>query len=215
MPSRTAGGFSIPATAGRSAPKTLAGVLRPHAAAIDRWTTSGVPRTSQPRQRRRVTIVSKPLNFPTSQACTGVSESPEPTLIYGAGVEVVPCGPRPRQVPPWRCPLRGVIYGEPMQETRFIRREPPKMSGLGQSVNNFLLSADLLLGRHNAAVRLRKIFLPARLCVRLRFRTAISASAQRHGALPQSSSASRFAPILSKICWRRFSNARRVWCKVC
>ena len=33
--SRTAGGFSILTTAGRSAPKTWAGVLRPYAAAID------------------------------------------------------------------------------------------------------------------------------------------------------------------------------------
>ena len=41
----------------------------------------GVSRTSQPRRRRRVTIVNKPLNFPTSQACAGVSESPEPTLL--------------------------------------------------------------------------------------------------------------------------------------
>jgi hypothetical protein len=63
---------------------------------------------------------------------------------------------------------------------------------LGQSFDDFPLAAGLLLGRRDAPISLRKVLLPAGPCVRLRFRTPISTSAQRHRSLPQSSSASRF-----------------------
>jgi hypothetical protein len=63
------------------------------------------------------------------------------------------------------------------------------------------------------------VALRARLAVDRNFELRARRFRQRRHQRPlpslRPSSASRFASILSKTCWQRFSNARRLWCKVC